>query len=416
LINAAYCVAVRDRDITSIDHQGALSNGGGAAAGGGAVLPVFNPRSRRSRLDPDPAFGDGELRRAREDAAMGGWEAVRDLLARTGDDWPLRTHRVSVLASAAVGLEWTRAWSAAEPGNPDAEVVSAYAEALRVHAMIVRRDPAVTDATAVSAVTRGRAAAETRRDDPTPWIGLLALAGVLGDNGVSMVHWNDLSFEAGARSWAWFQEAVVRHPESWHAHQRMREAQSARLRTGSPRELTGLLDFTAAAAAHAGDHSPLHALPLYAHTELRQSATADLLGSSEREWLAQRAEQDIADAYRLWFRGPHRDHPAAPYDLNTLAYQLVESGRPSLAHPVFTAIGSYATAVPWTRAAQLSGAKTGQDAFLAARNAAETSAAKAPRNVTEPDPFPESVPAPRADPDAPSAPPTIPVNTLTSPE
>jgi hypothetical protein len=329
---------------------------------------------------------------------MGGWEAVRDLLARTGEDWPLRTHRITVLANASVGLEWSRTWSTVEPERPDALVVSAYVEAVRVHAMIVRRDPAVTDATAVAAVTRGREAAQACPDDPTPWIGLLTLAGVLGDNGVSMVRWSDLSFEAGARSWAWFQEAVVRHPESWHAHHRMSEAQAARLRTGSPRELTGLLDFAAAAVAHAEDHSPLHALPLYAHTELRQSATSDLLSPSEREWLAQRAEQDIADAYRLWFRGGRREHPAAYHDLNTLAYQLVESGRPSLAHPVFAAIGAHATAVPWNRAAQLAGARTGQDAFLAARTAAATAAAKAPRNVTEPDPFPEPASAPRSRP------------------
>jgi hypothetical protein len=380
-------------------------------------LPVFSPRSRRPRLDPDPAFDDAELRRAREDAAMGGWEAVRDLLARTGEDWPLRTHRITVLAGAAVGLEWPRAWSQAEPDRPDALVLSAYAEAVRVYGMIVRRDPAADDAVASRAVARGRQAAEACPDDPTPWVGLLTLASVLGDNGVSMVHWDELSFEAGARSWAWFQEAVIRHPESWHAHHRMREAQLARLRTGSPRELTGLLDFTAAAAAHAEDHSPLHVLPLYAHTELRQSATADLLDPAEREWLTQRAEQDIADAYRLWFRGPEPSHPAAPYDLNVLAYQLVESGRPSLAHPVFTAIDAHATAVPWTRAAQLSGARHAHDAFLAARSTAETAAAKAPRNVTEPDPFPEDapVPGPRPEPADPATA-TPPVSTLTSPE
>ena len=48
----------------------------------------------------DPAFDDAELRRAREDAAVGGWEAVRDPLARTGEDWPLRTHRSTVLGNA----------------------------------------------------------------------------------------------------------------------------------------------------------------------------------------------------------------------------------------------------------------------------------------------------------------------------
>ncbi len=217
---------------------------------------------------------------------------------------------------------------------------------------------------------------------------------MLDDGGVSMVRWSDLSFEAGARSWAWFQEAVARHPESWHAHQRMREAQAARLRAGSPRELLGLLDFTVAAAAHAAEHSPLLALPLYAHTELRQTATPDLLDAPERDWLARRAEQDLADAYRQWFHGPRRAHPAAPYDLNILAYQLVECGRPSLAHPVFAALGPHATAVPWTRSAELSGANSGYDAFAAARAAAESAAAKAARGATGSDPFPAQSPHP----------------------
>ena len=379
-------------------------------------MPVFNPRSRRIRLDPDPAFDDAELGRAREDAAMGGWEGVRDLLARTGDEWPLRTHRITVLANASVGLEWPRAWSQAEPDRPDALVMGAYAEAARLHGLIVRRDRSVDDAAAVRAVARCRAAAEAAPDDPTPWIGLLRLAGVLVDNGVSMVQWNGLSFEAGARSWGWFQEAVRRHPESWHAHHRMREAQLARLRTGPSRDLTGLLDFATVAAANAGNHSPLRVLPLHAHTELRLAATADLLSAAEREWLIQRNDEDLQDAYRDWFRGPERAHPAAPYDLNILAYQLVESGRPSLAHPVVAAIGPYATSLPWSHAAQLSGARNGNDAFVAARNAAEAAAAKAPKNVTEPDPFPETEPVRPADPGEPSSSTPLPTSTLTSPE
>jgi hypothetical protein len=374
-------------------------------------LPVFNPRSRRTRLDPDPAFEDAELWRAREDAAMGGWEGVRDLLARTGDDWPLRTHRISVLANASVGLQWPSAWSQAEPDRPDALVMGAYAQAARLHELIVRRDPAVDDAAAVRAVARGKAAAEAAPDDPTPWIGLLRLAGVLVDNGVSMVRWNGLSFEAGARSWSWFQEAVFRHPDSWHAHHRMREAQLARLRTGSARDLTGLLDFATVAAANAGPRSPLRVLPLHAHTELRLAATAELLSAGEREWLTQRNDEDLQTAYRDWFRGPERAHPAAPYDLNVLAYQLVESGRPSLAHPVFAAIGPHATSAPWTQAAQRSGARGGNDAFLAARGAAEAAAAQAPKNVTEPDPFPETQPARPADPGEPGSPTLLPTST-----
>jgi hypothetical protein len=132
-------------------------------------LPVFHPRSRRSRLDSDPAFDDAELRRAREDAAMGGWEGVRDLLARTGYDWPLRTHRITVLANASVGLQWPGAWSQAEPDRPDALVMGACAQAARLHELIVRRDPSVDDAAAVRAVARCKAAAEAAPDDPNPY-------------------------------------------------------------------------------------------------------------------------------------------------------------------------------------------------------------------------------------------------------
>jgi hypothetical protein len=337
-------------------------------------MQVPGARLKRLRLDPDPAFGDRGLRRAREEAAMGGWEAVRDLLAATGEDWQARSHRISVLAGAANGLEWPRAWRLAEPGNPDAHTLAVHAEAVRLHGMIIRRDPAATDQAVIDCVADARKAAERSPLDPTPWISLLTLAGVLGDSGVGMVPWGELSIESGARSWGWFQEAVARHPESWHAHHRMHEAQLSRLRTGPPHHLVSLLDFATAAAAHAATDSPLRVLPLWAHTELRLAGVAGILHAAEREWLAGRNEQDLEDAYRQWFGGQDpAKHPAAPYDLNVLAYQLVEAGRRAQARPVFEAIGSAATTAPWAQAARLSGAGSGTEAFLAARSAAESS-------------------------------------------
>lgn len=341
-------------------------------------MPVLGARLKRLRLDPDPAFGDRELRRARDEAAMGGWEAVRDLLAATGGDWQLRSHRITVLAGAALGLEWPAAWRLAEPNNPDAHTLAVHAEAVRLHGMIIRRDPAATDQAVIGFVAGARTAAERSPLDPTPWISLLTLAGVLGDSGVGMVSWDDLSFESGARSWGWFQEAVARHPESWHAHHRMHEAQLARLRTGPPQDLVGLLDFATAAAAHAASDSSLRVLPLWAHTELRLAGVAGLLNTAEREWLAQRNERDLEEVYQHWFCGANPAlHPTAPYDLNVLAYQLVETGRRALARPVFAAIGSAATTAPWAQAARLSGASSGTEAFLAARSAAESSARSA---------------------------------------
>ncbi|MYS10652.1 hypothetical protein GTW71_30400, partial [Streptomyces sp. SID6041] len=89
-------------------------------------------RPERFVPDFDPDFGDRALTEARHDIVIGRWQGVRDLLAATGDHWARRTHRLRLLSHAAAGSSTVETWRAAEPGNPDAAVLRAATEVVRV--------------------------------------------------------------------------------------------------------------------------------------------------------------------------------------------------------------------------------------------------------------------------------------------
>lgn len=101
---------------------------------------------RRFVPDFDPAFGDRPLTEALHDMVIGRWQGVRDLLRATGDDWPLRTHRLRLLAHAAADSSAVENWRAAEPGDPDVAVLRAATEVVRVfhHAIEQGRAPVST--------------------------------------------------------------------------------------------------------------------------------------------------------------------------------------------------------------------------------------------------------------------------------
>ncbi|MFV2120915.1 hypothetical protein ACE14D_21705, partial [Streptomyces sp. Act-28] len=89
-------------------------------------------REDRFVPDPDPCFGDRALGDVRHDIAVGRWQGVRDLLRDTGDDWPRRTHRIRLLAHAVACTSAVESWQAAEPDDPDAAVLRAATEVVRV--------------------------------------------------------------------------------------------------------------------------------------------------------------------------------------------------------------------------------------------------------------------------------------------
>jgi hypothetical protein len=88
-------------------------------------------RTPRTALDNHPVRDDLALRQVCKDTAMGRWEAARDLLEATGQNWDRRIFRLQVLARGAVSLQWAETWVDAERSSPDALAMLAHVQALR---------------------------------------------------------------------------------------------------------------------------------------------------------------------------------------------------------------------------------------------------------------------------------------------
>ncbi|MYS44237.1 hypothetical protein GTY23_24015, partial [Streptomyces sp. SID5998] len=72
--------------------------------------PPLGRGRKRAAQAFDAALDDAELATARAALAQGRWQAVRTLLAATGDDWDRRGHRVAVLAEPPHTAAWARDW------------------------------------------------------------------------------------------------------------------------------------------------------------------------------------------------------------------------------------------------------------------------------------------------------------------
>lgn len=94
--------------------------------------PPFGRSRKRAAQAFDAALDDAELIDARAALAQGRWQAARALLARTGDEWDRRGHRITVLAAEPYSDAWARDWLVAEPDSGDASVLLALALVQRV--------------------------------------------------------------------------------------------------------------------------------------------------------------------------------------------------------------------------------------------------------------------------------------------
>lgn len=245
------------------------------------------PRLRGPALAP--ALDDSPLAIAADALALGQWARVRTLLAETGEDWDLRGHRLTVLATAPDSAAWAGDWRLAEPDSGDAATLLALATVrLAVHGA------SSTEAAAGACA----AAARMLPGDPTPWLGALILARRTGT--------------PEARDHA-FQQIRARHRDHHHAHHLMTAA-LAEQRPGArddPRHPAHT--FAARAAARAPADSPLALLPVVAHTErYRVLAAAGRAPRTDRDhWSTRRAHQILRDAFDWWLEWGGEDHPAA---------------------------------------------------------------------------------------------------------
>lgn len=274
----------------------------------------------------DPALDDAELACARAALAQGRRQAARSLLARTGDAWDRRAHRITVLALGPYAAAHAHAWLLAEPGCADAAVLLALAHVRR--ALRGKETPATARAAC-------RTAAEAAPADPTPWLGLLML-----------------EREGTADAVRIFEEVRARHRDHHHAHHLMVALLAERRAAAGPDQLHEVYDFASWAAEQAPADSPLAILPIVAHAEryralaVRGHAPAD--PTTARHWRDHRAADVMKAAFDWWLEWEHDGHPRLLVDLNFLAHAKFCEGRPAEAAALFRRIGDHVTPAPWS--------------------------------------------------------------------
>ncbi len=289
--------------------------------------PLGRSRHRAAAQALDAALDDAELVAARAALRQGRWQAARALLARTGDDWDRRGHRLTVLALEPSSAAWAGDWLLAEPDSVDAAVLLALAQVRRALRGKEKADRAREAC---------RSAAALAPADPTPWLGLLMLAKRL---------------RAGEEVVRLFGEVRARYADHHHAHHLM-VAHLAESRSGTgPDPLHGVYDFAHWAAEQAPADSPLAILPVVAHAERYRVLAADGHEPSDPaasgHWSGRRARQVMKAAFDWWLEWEHEGHPRRLVDLNFLAHAKVCEGRGAEAAALFHRIGEHATPAPW---------------------------------------------------------------------
>lgn len=297
--------------------------------------PRFGLFRSKDEFHFEPALDDAPLVAAKASLARGRWTEVRDLLARTGDDWDRRGHRVMVLAETPSALTWAEEWRLAEPDSADAATLLASAYVFKAVTARSGRPPGNgTD------LDRARqhclTAAQMAPADPTPWLALLVLARHAGT--------------ADEQSRA-FDQVRGRHQDHHHAHHLMAACLADRPAHDGDSLFHEVYEFAEWAASVAPYGSPLAALPLVAHAErfrVLAAGTHPQAPMRKAHWQTWRARQGLKNAFDWWLDWDGRDHPRLYVDLNHLVYAQVAQDRTAEAAALFNRIGSYATREPWS--------------------------------------------------------------------
>ncbi|WP_405829008.1 hypothetical protein [Streptomyces sp. NBC_01176] len=298
----------------------------------------------RDRFTPDfdPDGGDTLLSSARQDIAVGRWQSLRDLLRATGPAWPVRGHRMRLLAAACVDNSSVESWLAAEPHGGDALVLRAATEVARAfHLARAAGEGAPVERRRVDqAVMACLQGAEAYPDDPTPWICLISVARL---------------YPAGVRRQElgrWWDELHARDPYSMEGHLQVLHYYSARWH-GSH----GLMyDFARDAAAVAPPGSALPVLLQVARVEEYRAVLEEANGRRDtpagfdRHWNHDEAVSDVRRSWQRWLTA-RSEGPPAPEEVrhfNYLAHAACYAGLPDLAGSLFRMVGPRASRSPWS--------------------------------------------------------------------
>ncbi|WP_329456979.1 hypothetical protein [Streptomyces sp. NBC_01497] len=311
--------------------------------------PCPPPGTAEDATDFDPGFGDIRLTEARQDIVIGRWQGVRDLFAVTGDNWPRRTHRLRVLSNAAAAGSVSETWAEAEPGNPDAlvlraatEVVRVFDEAIALHGGVrPGKGSGVAESRLDGVVRSCLRAADASPLDPAPWISLLTVARLYG-KGVR-----------GPELQRWWDGLRRRDPHNVEGHTQLLRYFSARWH-GTHGRMYG---FARDAAAVAPQGSPLPVLVQIARVEefryVIESAAAQGTPppcETGQHWQHEIAVTDARRTYARWLGG-RPEGPLLPEEvgsLNYLTHALCLAGLDAAASDAFALLGGRAARAPWS--------------------------------------------------------------------
>ncbi|WP_455352325.1 hypothetical protein [Streptomyces sp. SYSU K217416] len=281
----------------------------------------------------DQAFGDARLADGCQDMVMGRWEGARDLLAEgPRDDWDRRAHRLRLLADAAANRRTVDVWQASDPGNPDAAVLRAETEVMRMFAAARSGTmPAHDSLDRVSRVCLQ--ASDLAPEDPHPWVSLVTLGRLYAGGDPHMAHW--------------WKELRNRDPYHREGHHQALRYLSARWH-GSNGEA---YNFAWETAAYVPAGSPLAMLPQVARAEHYRHQTETegrtAIGLTYH-WSGERARWDLRTAVEKWIARRINPYAQDVADLNHLAHGLVHAGMEEDAAHVFRLLDNRATRVPWS--------------------------------------------------------------------
>ncbi|MFE6177997.1 hypothetical protein [Streptomyces sp. NPDC056464] len=281
-----------------------------------------------------PAADDRVLASVCVDVRAGRWLSARDALAETRGDFGLRAHRSLVLASEAADSDLVERWLAEEPG-PEAALMWARVAVLRAMRAADARDPR-TEALERIALAACDRAATADPGDPTPVVTKLAMARLhrLRDQAPRGL------LTAPAGPWRLFAHVLSLDP--WH-----REAHHRFLACFFPRyggSVTAAWDVAAFLGQRAPADSSLRLLPLVALVECYDPT--QLL--ADRVWEQPQWRSTALSIHHHWLPTV-ADYPFTPVlDLAYLAHALVMAGCETQGHTVFTAMGPYASRMPWS--------------------------------------------------------------------
>ncbi|MFE7114700.1 hypothetical protein ACFU99_04670 [Streptomyces sp. NPDC057654] len=281
-----------------------------------------------------PAADDRQLARACMDVRTGRYLSAHEALKDARGKFDLRAHRSLVLASEAADSDLAERWLAEEPGAEAALLWARVAmlRALRMADAHDRRQGALVRI-AQSACER---AAEMLPEDPTPWVIQLALARLqkVRDPAPQGL------LTAPPGPWYLFAHILRLDPWNREAHHRF----LAYFFTRHGGSASARWDVASFLSQRAPATSALRLLPLVALVEDYDPHA--LL--ADRTWEQTQWRATAMGIYHTWFPQVAQ-YPFTPVlDLAYLAHALYMAKCEFEAREVFTAMGPYASRMPWS--------------------------------------------------------------------